>query len=526
VTNRSYGETRLKQAQKLVEGLLEREGKQDQDWSLAGLQGDTLSGQCKSHNLFLEIFGADPYKPTERKATQKVISEVLIILQDGCGVLTRTDEQGEIRRTALRGKITYFTISGLTLSDSEKWKNELVELFDRARTNGNEPEQVLTEDIQQSTLDQHRHNIILPKTETIGRESFLQRVHQAIQAGEPKIALYGMGGIGKTQLALEYVRSYADQYSAGICWIFVREKDHDFGTNILAQIRSFWTNQLKRTKPDNLSDEEEFLYYINNWVSSPSSSEKVLLIFDDVEDQQQVLPYVNRITNPQFKVVLTTRLSQFPEFYPVEVTILDRPDSIMLLKSIMEEDLEEEDSADELCEFVGDLPLGLELVAHYLRIYEDQAIKDLVERLKEKAEQRSVPFDTSFERQGNSNVEIVARRGLDAAFALTWDTYLSLYDKKLAIHFGDWTYPNVNISWKTLNQSIELHSQEHPGDGEYNEEQLLRSRRNLELYSLIKPIVKRTKRGDSTLLSYSIHPLVREFFRSRIDEYGNRSIAS
>src|SRR5579871_6212648 len=55
------------------------------------------------------------------------------------------------------------------------------------------------------------------------RTSFLQKLKQRMFAQNPKqynhrIALYGMGGVGKTQCALEYVYSNAATYKR-IYWI-------------------------------------------------------------------------------------------------------------------------------------------------------------------------------------------------------------------------------------------------------------------------------------------------------------------
>src|ERR1700737_2039542 len=57
----------------------------------------------------------------------------------------------------------------------------------------------------------------------MGRDELLIQLRDKLSESKPKqynhrIAIYGMGGVGKTQLAIEYVYRYKDQYSS-IYWI-------------------------------------------------------------------------------------------------------------------------------------------------------------------------------------------------------------------------------------------------------------------------------------------------------------------
>jgi Cdc6-like AAA superfamily ATPase len=57
----------------------------------------------------------------------------------------------------------------------------------------------------------------------LGRDGLLRQLRQKLQETNPReynhrIAIYGMGGVGKTQLAIEYVYRYEKDYD-NIYWI-------------------------------------------------------------------------------------------------------------------------------------------------------------------------------------------------------------------------------------------------------------------------------------------------------------------
>src|SRR5215468_4710733 len=57
----------------------------------------------------------------------------------------------------------------------------------------------------------------------VGREEDLAEVHALLQQGQAvgvrPVAASGMGGIGKTQLAVEYAYQHRDDYPGGVYWV-------------------------------------------------------------------------------------------------------------------------------------------------------------------------------------------------------------------------------------------------------------------------------------------------------------------
>jgi hypothetical protein len=95
--------------------------------------------------------------------------------------------------------------------------------IDQPPTNRDEP------DKQTADAQHHRiSRIPFPRNRTFtGREAYLQRLHEELGSGKPAAvtqALAGLGGIGKTQLALEYSYRYGNEY--GVLW-WIRAENVD-----------------------------------------------------------------------------------------------------------------------------------------------------------------------------------------------------------------------------------------------------------------------------------------------------------
>ena len=159
----------------------------------------------------------------------------------------------------------------------------------------------------------------------VGRTDDLERLHATLQQREPvgirPAGLTGMGGIGKTQLAVEYVYRFRDAYPDGIFWINAAEPL----ARGLAQIGSRLRPQVLERPPD-----EQLRAAFDELKRRPDA----LLVFDNLEDPAQLARPVGAEASPLAlgcRILFTTRQRELGRFQPIEVSVLPEEPSLQLL---------------------------------------------------------------------------------------------------------------------------------------------------------------------------------------------------
>jgi hypothetical protein len=164
----------------------------------------------------------------------------------------------------------------------------------------------------------------------------------------------GKGGVGKTELAVQYSRKHLQDYPGGCCWLYPDR------TDLLTQLIEFaYLNFPDFRVPDFLTTTEgKVSYFWKNWLSG-----KRLLIFDNVTDLRAIQSYLPS-AGSDFKVLITTRRNDLP-YCPLPLGGLPSKASQELLGKLLgEEEIERQpELAGQLCEFVGHIPLGIYQIA-------------------------------------------------------------------------------------------------------------------------------------------------------------------
>ncbi len=317
-------------------------------------------------------------------------------------------------------------------------------------------------------------------TKFVGREEELKDLHQLLQQNDRVAiaAIAGMGGVGKTELALQYAIAHRESYQGGICWLLALQ---DVGLNLV----KFARTQLQLNPPEDFDLQAQVEYCWRNWREG-----EVLLVLDNVTDYKQVKPYLET-SSSRFKVLMTTRQRLGASIAQLSLDVLQPEAALELLRTLIgAERVDEEISqAESLCEWLGYLPLGLELVGRYLARKQDLCLAEMLGRLeKKRLEQPALvkPED-----------DMTAQQGVQAAFELSWQE-LNNTDKQLACLLS--LFAPAPISWELVEQcvpNVDIEELEESRD-----DKLL----NLHL-------LQRKEKGI-----YQLHPLLREFFQAKLTE--------
>jgi tetratricopeptide (TPR) repeat protein len=196
--------------------------------------------------------------------------------------------------------------------------------------------------------------------QVIGREAALQSVRQQLTAGRrtaigQTAAFQGLGGLGKTQLAVEYAYRFEDTYPNGVIWLNA-DQDIDAQLTELAE-KARW-----------IAPESEHKYKLDIARHRLRTYSDCLIIFDNLEDPQAIADYLPEPqANPH--ILVTSRTDQ-PDFNPVPLDPLDEALSFeLLLQEAGREPVGDEETraAHEIAETLDGLPLALELAGAYLR---------------------------------------------------------------------------------------------------------------------------------------------------------------
>jgi len=187
-----------------------------------------------------------------------------------------------------------------------------------------------------------------------GREELLVAVEEQLRRGPllAVCALKGLGGVGKTQLALEYAHRYAERYKL-VAW--VRAEDGGTLDADFAQLAT--TLRL----PD--SDAPEVRRKVQAARQWFERNDRWLLVLDNAPDPRAIRTYLP--ANPLGHVLVTSRNQSWHGLArSLSVDVLSRTESVELL--LKRSGSDDRSSAPELAAVLGDLPLALEEAAAYV----------------------------------------------------------------------------------------------------------------------------------------------------------------
>ncbi|MEA2045648.1 MAG: FxSxx-COOH system tetratricopeptide repeat protein, partial [Euryarchaeota archaeon] len=189
-----------------------------------------------------------------------------------------------------------------------------------------------------------------------GRVDLLDGLHAALSSGQYAAvtqtqAIIGLGGVGKTQLALEYTYRHMDDYET-VWWVRSDEP--------ATQAADYANLAAKLDLPGNMSpDLNVVIEVVKTWLEQ---NDDWLLVFDNVQDPEDLDNYLPHTGKGH--VIVTSRNPNWGGIIrTLPVDVFSRDESIEFLRHRTGL----EDGADALSAALGDLPLALEQAGAYIK---------------------------------------------------------------------------------------------------------------------------------------------------------------
>ncbi|WP_439656084.1 FxSxx-COOH system tetratricopeptide repeat protein [Lentzea sp. HUAS TT2] len=239
-----------------------------------------------------------------------------------------------------------------------------------------------------------------------GRVELLEQLGKRLTAGGATAvlpsALHGMGGIGKTQMATEYIYRHLQDYDL-IWWIEAARP---------TQIRAGLTELARQLGLPGASEANTAVPAVREALRVGRPFRRWLLVFDAAESPEEVRPYFP--ANGPGEVLITSRNPDWAGVArPLELAVFDRAESIELLGKRGPE-IDQAD-ANVLAEKLGDLPLAIEQaaawravtgmpVSEYLRLF-DESVAEILDTSAQTDYERSVAaaWNVSFDELKKRN---------------------------------------------------------------------------------------------------------------------------
>ncbi|MGA7194749.1 MAG: toll/interleukin-1 receptor domain-containing protein, partial [Anaerolineales bacterium] len=206
------------------------------------------------------------------------------------------------------------------------------------------------------------HNIPFPRnTLFTGRGKDLESIAQSLLGDKPSAtlisqAITGMGGIGKTQLAVEFAYRYGYQF-AGVHWLNLVNPE-SLDAEIAACGRA-----IGLTCDD---QREQVAETMKLWQGGGLR----LLILDNFEEVNEANNALARLQGAQMRLLITSRRRDWSKELGLQLlplNLFSETESLEFLKSALERSENEADQKA-LADKLGYLPLALELAAKYLNV--------------------------------------------------------------------------------------------------------------------------------------------------------------
>jgi hypothetical protein len=219
----------------------------------------------------------------------------------------------------------------------------------------------------------------VPATRTapfVGRSNDLARLDEWVESRTPHAAamsVVGMGGIGKTSLALEFAHSRREQFAGGVYWLNGQEP-------LMSQCARFATLNSSVT-PDTPEPAAALTF-----LKSLEENRPALIIIDDLDRPNLINePIVDdlSLSHTGARILITSRFAGLAasRLERLNLDALSDTQAVELLRKvsnrygILDSNAAERHEALQLCRVLGSLPLAIQISGAYLSLHPETSIR-------------------------------------------------------------------------------------------------------------------------------------------------------
>ena len=249
--------------------------------------------------------------------------------------------------------------------------------------------ELLAERVQQSGKKKGINSNYVTRKIILGREDELRKIEHFLR-GNRMVALVGEAGIGKSSIAIKYLRQ--NQFFFKLIWQINAESESTLHLGLTSLARKL------QIQIQNNKDAMEYLK-----VKLSTCKDSILIIFYNAANEKQIMNYI--VDNPKINYLATSRSQDWE--YKIQIPQL-APEVSLAYQQILLRNSKEVEQIKILADRLAHWPLGLQQAAAVI-LRKNCLVKEFLEKLHESnaREVKKILLDQQFSNLDNATIRIL-----------------------------------------------------------------------------------------------------------------------